>query len=300
LIVLISQFLAGCAYLQTKDEPPPLPPIEEPRPPFTMKGDYFKAFPWDALPAPRKDENEPDTTTYTMKEGDTVESVAGRLMGDPGMASRLATYNNLPSAAATKVGDKLIVPYPVIGVSSEIMVKSKGEPEFGSPRPFGAEFKTGDQYKLRFETNVNGYCYVFRKGAKGIAVLYPAPAKTQPPKPKKGKKGKAVKEEPLPLVRDTSQVKAHEAIIIPIDQKGYLFDPKKAGDMIYVFLSLRTIPELEDLIANIVAKKSVRPEELEAVLARVKEGPIFREGPLQLLRVSDPKEILGFSFNIDG
>jgi LysM repeat protein len=285
LLIVITALMTGCAYFQKKDEPPPLPPIEETKPPLTMKSDYFKSYPWGQLPKPRKDGNDPDTTTYTVKEGETLESVAENLMGDPSLAAGLASFNDLSSPSSVKSGEKIVIPYPIIGVNSEIMVKSKGESDFGTPRRFGVEFKKGDEYKLRFEPNVDGYIYALRKGAKGLEYLYPAQVKIS-------KRNKSTQ----PLMRDTGKVNAHEAVEIPIGKKGFAYDPKKVGDMIYVFLSLRKVPELEDL----KEKKTLRVEDVEDVMHRVKEGEVLNSPPYHLLRIIDPSEILGFSVNIDG
>lgn len=285
VIAMASVLMTGCAYFQKKDEPPPLPPIEETKPPLSMKSEHFKSFPWAALPKPRKDGNEQDAITYTMKDGDTLEIVAENMMGDPGLSVGLATYNELSSPSGAKAGDKVVIPNPIIGVSSQIRVKSKGEKDFGEPRNFGVEFKKGDEYKLRFESSVNGFLYVLRKGAKGLEYLYPAPVKTS-------KRNK----DPQPLMRDTGKLVAHEAIEIPVGKKGFSYDPKRAGDMIYVFLAMKKIPELEDL----KEKKTLRVEDVEDVMHRVKEGEILNKPPYHLLRVSDPSEILGFSLNIDG
>ncbi len=134
LIILIVGIFSGCAYFQKKDEPPPLPPIEETKPPLTMKGDYFKSFPWSDLAKPRKDGNDPDARVYTIKEGETLETLASNYMGDPGMAGGLANYNELISPTDVKTGDKIVVPNPIVGVSSKIMIKSKGDKDFGEPR----------------------------------------------------------------------------------------------------------------------------------------------------------------------
>jgi len=285
LVVLILGMISGCSYFQKKDEPPPLPPIEETKPPLTMKSDYFKAFPWGELPSPKKDGNDPDTETYTLKEGETLEQVAESRMGDPNLAERLANYNELTAASEAKPGDKIVIPNPIIGVVSQIRIKGKKDKDFGNPEPFGAEFKAGDQYKLRFETNVDGYLYVFRKGVKTVEMLYPARAKVA----KRGKK------ETKPLMRDTGKVKKNEAVEIPTG-KGFVYNPKKAGDVLYVFLSLRQIPDLDDL----KEAKTIAAKDVELAMSRVKEGEILNESPYHLLRISKPAEILGFTINIDG
>jgi len=285
VIFLLVGMAAGCSYLQKKDEPPPLPPIEETKPPLTMKSEYFKSYPWLELTKPKKDGNDPDTITYTAKDGDTLVTVAEKIMGDPGLAKGLADFNQLPSDSSLAPGDKVIIPYPIIGMSSRIKIKSKGDKEFGDPKPFPPLFTKGDEYKLRFESNVNGYCYVFRKETKGVAILYPAQVK-------KGKKGKT----PQPLPLDSGKIKAHDPIEIPIGTKGTKYDPKKAGDTLMVFLSLKPISELERLRE----KTSIAVDEVEEVMHRVKEGEILNEPPYHLLRITDPAEIMGFSLNIDG
>jgi len=285
LIVLILGLITGCAYLQKKDEPPPLPPIEETKPPLTMKSKYFEAFPWDDLAKPRKDGNDPDTFTYTVKEGDTIESVAENMMGNAGLAKGLATYNDLPPGQKISPGDKIVIPNPIIGISSQVLVKSKGDKSFGPPQPFSTEFKKGDEYKLRFESNVDGYLYVFRQGAKSVEVLFPTAVK-------KGKRTKT--QETLP--RDSGKIRAHEPKEIPIGTKGYLYDPKKAGDRIFVFLSLRENPDLDAL----KDKKSLKEGDVQGVMRGVKEGEILSEPPYRLLRITDPKELMGFFLNISG
>jgi hypothetical protein len=289
LIVLTVVFtlglITGCAYFQKKDEPPPLPPIEETKPPLKLKAQYFNSFPWDELPAPQKDGNDPDTWTYTFKEGDSMESVAEKQMGSSAMADRLASYNELASPSSVSPGDKIVIPYPIIGMSSQIMIKSKGVREFDPPKPFPPDFKAGDQYKLKFTANVNGHCYIFRKGIKEVIFLYPSRAKTS---------SRARKQKPL--MRETGKMRAHEPIEIPMGNKGFDYDPKKAGDMLLVFLSLREIPALEDL----KEKSKISFQELEDVMRRVKEGEILDEPPYHLLRISDPSEVFGFTLNIDG
>ncbi len=283
--VFIVGIISGCAYFQKKDEPPPLPPIEEVKPPLTMKGEYFNSFPWSSLQSPKKDGNDPETITVTVKDGDTVESIAESMMGSAGMAPGLAAYNKLSSSATLTPGDKVVIPNPIIGVSSKISVKNKGQKEFGDPENMGVSFRKGDEYKLRFETNVNGFLYVFRKGAKGVNILYPAALK-------KSKRN----QNPEPLMRDSGKAIAHDPVVIPLGKSGFVYDPKNAGDMLYVFFCMRRVNELEDL----KTKAAIRVEDLEDVMRRVKEGEIKNEPPVHILRITDPGEILGFTLNIDG
>jgi hypothetical protein len=252
-----------------------------------MKGSFFNAFPWNDLPKPLKDGNDPDTFVYSVKEGDTLETIAEKTMGDPAMAADLASYNGLASPRDVPPGEKIIVPYPILGVSSQILVKEKGEKEFSSPRPFDTEMRKGDQYKLRFEPNINGYCYVFREGPKATTMLFPYPPE------KKRRRGRRTEKS---AVRD-AKVRAHEPVIIPQGKTGFKFDPKNVGERIYVFISLREIPELDDL----KKRKKIQVQDIQDVMHRVKIGEIYaEEAPYKLLRISDPSEILGFSLNLKG
>jgi hypothetical protein len=279
--------MTGCAIFQKKDEPPPLPPIEETKPPLSLRGEHFKSYPWDQLPKPLKDGNDPDTFVYTAKEGDTLDSVAEKSMGDTTLAPGLASYNQLSPSMEVKVGEKIIVPYPIIGVSNQLAVKRKGDKKFGEPVAFGTELKKGDEYKLRLESNVNGHLYVFREGPKETTMLYPALLPKSP---------RARSRTQETLMRDTGVIRAHEEVLIPSGPKGIQYDPMKAGDKVYVFFSLRPIPGLEDL----KDKKKITKPELDDVLMLVREGEIRSEPPLKLIRISDPKHVLGFTLNLGG
>jgi hypothetical protein len=296
VVILVLGLSAGCSYFRKPDEPPPLPPIEEKKPPLKMKSDYFKAFPWSALSKPHKDGNDPDSTLYSFKEGDTLESVAEKEMGSRGAAAGLADYNELSSPNTVTVGEKIVIPFPIVGVSSHIRIKGKSDKEFGPSETFDVEFKKADQYKMVFESNVDGYLYVLREGAKeGVAMLFPASTKTSTKKSAKGKKGKAAAPETT-IVRESNKVEAFRAVEVPRGVQGRNYDSKNVGDRVVVFLSLKPIPALEDL----KEKQKIRREDVQDVMRNVKEGEVFSDGPYRLLRISDPSEILGFTLNING
>jgi hypothetical protein len=294
-LVLVVGLTTGCAYFQTREpEPPPLPSIEETKPPLTkMKGDYFKEYPWPDLPKPKKDGNDIDTRTYTSKEGDTFQSLAENEMGDAKMGPKLGDFNDMSDSSKPPPGTKIVIPNPILGVQSQIEVKKKGEKEFGPPQPFDTELAKGDAYKLRFETNVDGYLYVFRATPKGCEVLYPAAAPK--PAPRRSKPGRRAPK-PEPVSRETPKVSAHDPVLIPVGAKGFPYDQKRAGDRVFVFLSLRKNSELEDL----KDRPKLKVEDVEAVLRTVNEGGIATDGPIKVLRVSDPADLLGFSLNLSG
>jgi len=75
-----------------------------------------------------------------------------------------------------------------------------------------------------------------------------------------------------------------------------MYDEKEKGDRVFVFLSLREIPDLE----NLKEKPKLKVDDVETVMHRVKEGDIYSEGPYRLLRINDVAEILGFALNLNG
>lgn len=286
-VILVLGFTTGCAYLQKPEPPPPLPPIEtKVKPPLKLRAEYFKEFPWSELSPPiSKDEPGPNADTYSFTGKDTLASVAEDRMGNKALADKLAAYNEISSTAPVTPGDKIVIPNPIIGVSSRLLIKHKGEKDFGSPVPFDTELKKGDAYRMKFETNAAGYLYVFRRSVKGVDLLYPAKAKP-------AKKGKQQE----PLMRDTGKVEPYAAVEIPLDTKGFVHDAKDRGNDVLVFFSMRRIPDLEGL----KDKKSIRAEDLDAVMHGVKQGEIVSEAPYTVLRVSDPAEVLGFTLNLNG
>ncbi len=285
-IVIYFGTITGCAYFQKKDEPPPLPPIEETKPPLKLKPDHFKEFPWADLAKPTKDGNDPNTKLYTWRDGDTFESVAESEMGNPALGTKLALYNDLGPGKPI-AGDKIVIPNAIIGLTSQIVIKHKKEREFGSPENLTAELKAGDEYKFRFESNVNGFLYAFKEDVKGVDFLYPAKVKIGARNRKKEKE---------PIMRDTGKIEAHTPLLVPSNPKGISYDPKKSGDRVFVFLSLRQIPELDDL----KEKKSINVAEIEDVMLRVKQGDIVSEGAVRVLRIADPSEVLGFTLSVGG
>lgn len=285
-LILVLGFMTGCAYLQKPEPPPPLPPVEtKVKPPFKLKGEHFKEFPWSELGEPRKDEPEPNAETYSVREGDTLDGLAEDKMGNRTLAGRLADYNGLSPNAPVTPGERIVIPNPIIGVSSRLLIKHKGEKEFGSPVPFDTELKKGDEFKMKFETNINGYLYVFRQAVKGANFLYPPKAKTT-------KRTRQLE----PASRETGKVKAHDSVEIPFEKKGFVWDAKSSGDVVFIFLSMKKIPELEDL----KDKKSIKEEDLQAVMHKVKPGDAVSEAPYSVIRISDPNEILGFRLNLNG
>lgn len=288
LFILFVALTASCTYFRKPDIPPPLPAIVETKRPLTLKAEYFRSFPWDELSKPRKDGNDPDTFTYTFKEGDKLETVAQKMMGDSSLAVGLASYNELSTPMSVPVGEKLVIPFPIVGISSHVMIKAKRDKLFGAPETFDVQFRPGDRFKMRFESNVDGYCYVFRQGLKKTQMLYPPVIKSDK---KKKKDKKAV------VKRADAELKAHKSIEIPVGKKaGYRYKSKMSGDRVFVFLSLRPIGVLEDL----KEKKKIEAPDLQDVMHTVKEGDILSDPPIKLLRISEPSQVLGFALNIKG
>lgn len=294
--------ILGCAFVLatscsripiTPDDPeqPPLPPIVEKKPPLKMKSQYFNTFPWDELDKPEKDGNDKDTYIYVMKDGETLENVAKEQMGDPGLAPGLATYNGVSPTLEATGDEKLVIPYPIIGVKCEILIKPKGADEVDPPKNFESELKEGDQFRFRFESNIAGYCYIFRETARSTSMLFPLIEK-ESNSGQRGRRSRAT----TPPERKSAKVKVHEPFEYPETEGKFIkYEPKMSGDRFWVFLSIRKITLLEDL----KEKKEIFKQDLEDVMQDVKQGEIFSEPPIRLLRVARPFETLGFIMNMN-
>jgi hypothetical protein len=291
-MVTVVLFASSCAYIpiKTEDEPPPLPPIAETKkPPLEVKPIHFREFPWDELEKPTGDQTPNNTYIYTVKEGDTLESIAREQMGDASLSVGLATYNGLSSNMRVSEGENLIIPYPIVGIKSEVLVKPKDDDEL-IPDTFEREFNDKDEFRMRFEPNVDGHCYIFRVTSRSTSMLYPY-KEEKPRRPRPG-------QEPG-LKRKSSEVKAHEPIGIPEDEDIRIKynHPTMAGDRIVVFLSISPIPALEEL----KEEKIIQEQDLIDVMhSRVKPDKIITEPPIRIMRVPSPLGILGFALSILG
>ncbi len=277
-------FFSGCAIVPSKpDEVPPLPKIEEPKPPppLTLKGSHFQAFPWDEIKL-RKDGTDPDTTVYTFTHDDTLDKVAEARMGDSALAVGLARFNEIIDANSIKEGDKIIIPDPIVGVQSRLVVKGKGDKEFGEPQPLDHKLSAGDYYKLRFEPNVNGYLYVYKTGVKGTVQLFP---EVKPPAQKKrGRKPSPPEPAPEPV-----KVTARQEVLIPKGKTGFKFDSTTSGDELHVFFSMREIPALEGLRNA----KTIKRTDLD-LRDEISEAKTVTSGAVRVIRIKKPEEIIGF------
>jgi hypothetical protein len=288
-LILFGSLISGCAQLFPKPEPPPpLPPIIEPQPPLKVKPEQFKEFPWSELGKPNKDGNDTNTKMYTWREGDTFSKVAEAEMGNPALGDKLAKYNDVLDADKMVPGDKIVIPNPIIGLESRMVIKKHREKTYGAPEPVDTALKKGDEYKFSFVSNVNGYLYVLRQGPKEVELLYPAQVK-------KGQRNR----KPERLQRDDGKITANEPLLVPTSPKGLMYDPQRKGDRVAVFLSLRPIAGLEEL----KDKTKISEGDIEDVMREVKTGDIQSEPMtgVRVIRIPDPgKDILGFYLNITG
>jgi hypothetical protein len=289
-LIFFESLISGCAPLFPKPEPPPpLPVIEEPKPQIKVKSDYFKAFPWSELGKPSKDGNEPNTKMYTWRDDDTFAKVAEAEMGNPAWGNDLAKYNDIADPSKVIAGDKIVIPNPIVGLEYRMVIKRLKEKAFGAPEPVDTPLKKGDEYKFSFLSNVNGYLYVFKQSPKEVELLYPAQVK-------KGHRNRR----PERLQRDDGKITADVSLVIPSTPKGLSFDPKRSGDRVWVYLSLKPIQGLEEL----KDKAKISEAEVDEVMRDVKAGDIVSSDTatgVKVIRMPDPsKDILGFTLNISG
>ena len=66
-------------------------------------------------------------------------------------------------------------------------------------------------------------------------------------------------------------------------------------------ISTQTATKIQAMDANYaVQTQTIKVEDIQAIMHRVKEGEVLSEPPYHLLRITDPKELLGFALNISG
>jgi Domain of unknown function (DUF4384) len=108
----------------------------------------------------------------------------------------------------------------------------------------GTQFQPGDRFKLRVQTNVDGYLYLVQRGSTGdIRLLFPAPADD----------AKAL------------FVRRFETRTIP-SGSWFKFDEDTGLERVYMFVSPKPLPQLERLVSS--PERRLRDKELLSLLDR--------------------------------
>ena len=115
--------------------------------------------------------------SYTVKPGDTLSQIALSYLGNADMAYLLAAYNGISNPNQIHVGQNILVPIPKIGLQYkiEIMRPVAGGCEIAEVNDNYA-FRSGDKFRLRLRSNVNGYVYIFNEGtSQRKYMIFPDP-----------------------------------------------------------------------------------------------------------------------------
>lgn len=172
------------------------------------------------------------TVTYEVQEGDTLFTIAEKLLGNPYRAELLAKLNGIDDPLRLKKGMKIKAPRPRPGLllSMEKLDKEDGLIEVASNSLFAA----GDRFRVRLTSNVDGYLYVYNQEANGD-----------------------LKQIALEGGRQQKIVRFSE-YVLPRDG-AFRLDSAKGSEELLVLLSLQPLSGLDrDLVAESAAAKKVR------------------------------------------
>ena len=113
------------------------------------------------------------TTSYTVKEGETLFHLAERLMGSPYAAEKLAKLNNIQDPLRISAGTKLQM--PVAAKLSIVYSMEKIEDGDLTQQDPEKPMRAGDRFFVRVAANMPGYLYAFNRHADGeIQRVFPA------------------------------------------------------------------------------------------------------------------------------
>lgn len=115
--------------------------------------------------------------TYQVKPGDTLTQIAQNYLGNANMAYALASLNGIANPDQIQVGQTLQIPRPRIGLQYkiEVLQPTANGCAIGEVDDHHV-FKSGDRFRFRLRSNVNGHLYVFNKGSSNNRyLLYPDP-----------------------------------------------------------------------------------------------------------------------------
>jgi len=113
------------------------------------------------------------TTTYTVKEGETLFHLAERHLGTPYAGEQLAKLNKIQDPLRVPAGTKLQVPV-VTKLSILYSLERMEDGELVQQDP-ETSMRAGDRFFLRVAANMPGYLYAFNRHADGeILRVFPA------------------------------------------------------------------------------------------------------------------------------
>jgi LysM repeat protein len=113
------------------------------------------------------------TTTYVVKEGETLFHLAEKLMGTPYAADRLAKLNHIEDPLRVPAGTKLQIPVTT-KLSIIYSVERLEDGDLVQHDPEKA-MHAGDRFFVRVAANMPGYLYAFNRQANGeIERVFPS------------------------------------------------------------------------------------------------------------------------------
>ncbi|RLC10939.1 MAG: hypothetical protein DRI57_19645 [Deltaproteobacteria bacterium] len=115
---------------------------------------------------------------YQVRPGDTLAQIALTYLGNSTLAYPLAAYNGIRNPNQIQAGQTILIPKPRIGLQYkiELMRSTAG----GGCELLEVDdnfvFRSGDQFRMRVKSNINGYLYIFNQGSSNRKhLIFPDP-----------------------------------------------------------------------------------------------------------------------------
>lgn len=114
--------------------------------------------------------------SYTVRDGETLFTIADKLLGDPYQARLLQQLNKIEDPLRPPTGRAIQVPVPALGILYTIQKPTDCDLLEVTDRH---TFRPGDRFRLRVTTNLDGYLYVFNRRRNGEMVRLNTEARGQ-------------------------------------------------------------------------------------------------------------------------
>ena len=168
--------------------------------------------------------------SYWVREGDTLFSIAQRLLGDPYQARLLQQVNGIEDPLRIESGRSIQVPVPALGILYSIQKQDNCDLLDVNEQHL---FRAGDRFRLRLTTNIEGYLYVFNRQPNGDIIR---------------------------LNNETRgrKVKPFAEYILPQGEEWFRFDNDRGADELIVLVSPRPLTELDSDLTADAARERMR------------------------------------------
>lgn len=197
---------------------------------------------------------------YRVREGDTLFSIAQRILGDPYHARLLQEVNGISDPLSVAPGRSIQVPVPALGILYSLEKVDNCDLVSVNEQQ---SFRPGDRFKLRLSANIEGYAYLFNRRPDGAFVR-------------------------LSGAEPGVKVKPFAEYVLPRGEEWFRFDEDRGTDELILLVSPRRLTELDSDLTAETARERIR-ELVAANSGRRSSIGEGREG--QVLSLVVPSEV---------